>query len=241
MQGNEAVSHHEAFLQLPGTTWSEWHLHSQVAIFDILNRAYQQFGNNNKETALSEALITTLHTWNAELDNWRSKWDTQISMSPFDSVQISPDIEVLVSHSDEAAKLSREVLMYWNFAKLLINSLGLRGLPPQQAHLIPNQRRDFANLAITYALNTFNFILEDNPSRKSISGDELYLHTMIMYSSVFLLRVHTRWQPARLNLNIGQALSLMERVARLLDQAKTSQRHHVSSISICLAEISAKF
>jgi hypothetical protein len=147
----------------------------------------------------------------------------------------------LVSNKDEGEYLSREVVMYWNFAKLLINALALKGLSARKAHLISKQQKEFAKLAILHALNTFQLILEDNASRESFSGTELYLHTMITYSSVFLLRVKARWQSARLHFNIDYAITSLERLARLLNEVKTGERHVASYIANGLVKTSAKF
>lgn len=131
--------------------------------------------------------------------------------------------------------------MHWNFAKLQVNALALRGLSPRQAHLISEQRRDFANLAIAHALGTLSFILEDPSIGNSIQAVPLYLHTMITYASVFLLRVHARWRPARLNASMTLAISLIERTAQLLSQARVGERHLCIHVASGLVKMLVKF
>jgi len=131
--------------------------------------------------------------------------------------------------------------MHWNYGKLQLNSLSLRGLPPQHAHLMSEQRRKFANLAISNALATLTFILEDPSIRTSIIGVPLYLHTMITCATVFLLKVHSRWKDARLNTDLARALSLIERVIDMLAMAKASERHLTYYIARGLSKMLHKF
>jgi hypothetical protein len=131
--------------------------------------------------------------------------------------------------------------MHWNFAKLQVNALALRGLSPRQAHLISDQRRDFANIAITHALGTLTFILEDASIRTSIQGVPLYLHTMVTYASMFLLRVQMRWRPARLNVNMTLTLNLIERIAQLFSQVNSSERHLSFHVANGLIKMLVKF
>jgi hypothetical protein len=72
-----AITCHETFLQVPGTTQADWRLQSQVALFLILSRMYQQFGADT-DKALSEADFTALRAFNAEFDNWRTKWEPRL-------------------------------------------------------------------------------------------------------------------------------------------------------------------
>jgi hypothetical protein len=130
--------------------------------------------------------------------------------------------------------------MHWNFAKLQLNALALRGLSPRQAHLISDQRRDFANLAIANAVATLAFVLEDASIRASIVGVPLYLHTMICYAAVFLLKVHMRWKNARLNIDTPLALGLIDRSAQMLAQSGASEKHLAHHIARGLSSMSAK-
>lgn len=131
--------------------------------------------------------------------------------------------------------------MHWNFAKLQVNALALRSLSPRQAHLISDQRRDFANLAIAHALSTLSFVLEDPSIRSSIQGLPLYMHTMVAYASIFLLRVQMRWRPARLNINMPVVLTLIERVAPVLSKVDASERHLSHHISNGLIKLLVKY
>jgi len=130
--------------------------------------------------------------------------------------------------------------MHWNFSKLQLNALALRGLSPRQAHLMSDQRRDFANLAIANAIATLGFVLEDPSIRASIVGVPLYLHTMITYASVFLLKVHMRWKAARLNIDTALALSLIDRSAQLLAQSGASEKHLAHHIARGLTSMTTK-
>jgi hypothetical protein len=121
--------------------------------------------------------------------------------------------------------------MHWNFAKLQLNALALRGLSPRQGHLISDQRRHFVNAAIVNAIGTLNFVVEDPSIRNSILGVPLYIHTMITYASVFLLKVHLRWKPARLNMDLSTTTNLIDRAAQMLGQVRAGERHLAFHIS----------
>ncbi|KIW09633.1 hypothetical protein, variant 2 [Verruconis gallopava] len=222
IQEDMAITCHETFLQVPGITQADWRLQSQVAIFRILSRMYRQFGADT-DKALSEADFTALRAFNAEFDSWRTKWEPRLAANKY--VSTYP---------------SRGTIVHWNFAKLQVNALALRGLSPRQAHLISDQRRDFANLAIAHALGTLSFILEDSSVRSSIQGVPLYMHTVVTYASMFLLRVQLRWRPARLNVNMSIVNTLIERMAQLLSQANTSERHLSLPVANGLIKMLAK-
>jgi hypothetical protein len=130
--------------------------------------------------------------------------------------------------------------MHWNFAKLQLNALALRGLSPRQAHLMSDQRREFANLAVANAIGTLGFVLEDPSMRASIVGIPLYLHTMITYASVFLLKVQMRWKTAQLNIESQLALSLIDRAAQLLAQSGASEKHLAHHIARGLSSMTTK-
>jgi hypothetical protein len=130
--------------------------------------------------------------------------------------------------------------MHWNFAKLQLNALALRGLSPRQAHLMSDQRRDFANLAVQNAVGTLAFVLDDPSIRASIVGVPLYLHTMITYACVFLLKVHMRWKTARLSIDTQLALNLIERSAELLASSGGSEKHLAHHIARGLTSMMKK-
>jgi hypothetical protein len=131
--------------------------------------------------------------------------------------------------------------MHWNFGKLQLNALALRGLSPHQAHLLSEQRREFANLAIANAANNLQFILEDPSIRTSIIGVPLYLHTMITCAAVFMLKVQLRWKSARLSIDLAVTLNLIERVIEMLSMAKASDRHITYHIARGLSKMLHKF
>ncbi|KAE9993544.1 hypothetical protein EG327_004555 [Venturia inaequalis] len=207
IQEDLGISCHENFLQVPGITQSDWRLQSQVAVFRIMSRMYLHFGPDG-DKALSEADFNAARAFNNDLDTWRTKWEPRLAPNKY-----------------VASYPSRGTILHWHFAKLQLNSLALRGLSPRQAHLISDQRRNFANIAVANAIGMLNFIVEDPSMRNSILGVPLYFHTMITYASVFLLKVHLRWRTARLNLDPAMFVAVIERVAQLLASVNGSERH----------------
>ncbi|KAF2430406.1 hypothetical protein EJ08DRAFT_649710 [Tothia fuscella] len=217
-----SISCHETFLQVPGILQSDWRLHSQVAVFRILSRMYLHFGPDG-DKALCEADFEAIRAFNLDFDAWRTRWEPRLA--PNNYISSYP---------------SRGVIMHWNFAKLQLNALALRGLSPRQAHLISDQRREFANHAIQSATGILALLLDEPSIRSSIIGVPLYLHTTITYACVFLLKVHLRWKAARLNIDIQLAFTLIERTAQLLASSGASEKHLAHHISRGLSSMLKK-
>lgn len=190
-----------------------------------MSRMYLHFGPDG-DKALSEADFNAARAFNNDLDTWRTKWEPRLGTSTLlNAVHSKTNVYFLAPNKYVASYPSRGTILHWHFAKLQLNSLALRGLSPRQAHLISDQRRNFANIAVANAIGMLNFIVEDPSMRNSILGVPLYFHTMITYASVFLLKVHLRWRTARLNLDPAMFVAVIERVAQLLASVNGSERH----------------
>ena len=71
---------HEKYLQLPEITEADFRLHSNVSIFIILTKIYYTFGPN-VEYVVDEDELTLLRKFNADLEDWRLRWETQLGTS----------------------------------------------------------------------------------------------------------------------------------------------------------------
>lgn len=71
---------HEKYLQLPEVTESDFRLHSNVSIFIILTKVYYTFGPN-VEQIVDEKELELLQPFNADLEAWRLRWETQLGIS----------------------------------------------------------------------------------------------------------------------------------------------------------------
>lgn len=82
------------------------------------------------------------------------------------------------------------IILYSYFAKLQLNSFAIRGIPASQGDL-STERKEFVNIAVSSATSTLTFVLEEADMRRSLVGTPLYVHTMIAFASVFLMKVAT--------------------------------------------------
>ena len=132
------------------------------------------------------------------------------------------------------------MLVYSYFAKLQLNSLAVRGVSLSQGRL-STERKEFANMAISAAASILTFVLEEEDMRRAMVGTPLYVHTMIAFASVFLMKVATRWNRVMgLNVEPHYVSHLLERMIVLLKSSITSDRHLLYHIAYGLEKMLAK-
>ena len=207
IQEDLSITNHEKFLTLPGVSQADIRLHSQVSVFIILTRVYNTFGPNIEQMVAEEDLIRLRH-FNVALDAWRLKWEGQLAPNPY--VSTYP---------------SKGVNLHHNFAKLQVNSLALRGMHRGALIDLSFDRRELANYAIGCATSILQTVLEEPDIRNSVVGVPIYLHTMITCSAVFLLKVEQKWRSYNLATDSALIGDLVNRIIRLLLDARAGDRH----------------
>ncbi|KAN0109961.1 hypothetical protein V8E51_006348 [Hyaloscypha variabilis] len=207
IQDDTSIIQHEKFLQLPGVTQADFRLHSQVAIFIILTQIYNSFGPE-VEVKLEEVDLGRLRQWNIEIDRWRVRWEPQLAPNPHIS-----------------SYPSKGVNLHYHFAKLQLNSLSLRGFEQLSSQNISAGRREHANLAISCAMSILQLVIDEPDIRDALIGVPLYLHTMITYAAVFLLKVQQQWKAARLGTDSALIRESVERVIKIFSKEGASERH----------------
>jgi hypothetical protein len=116
------------------------------------------------------------------------------------------------------------VTLHHHFGKLQLNALSLRGIQESIANNLSAARRDYANLAISSALSILQLVISSPDIRNGLVGVPLYLHTMITYAAVFLLKVEERWKPLQLGTDRVLIHELVAQIIQLLKSAKASER-----------------
>lgn len=120
---------------------------------------------------------------------------------------------------------SRGIALHYHFAKLQLNALSIRGFQ----HLVPRQfsaaRKSHASIAISSAIAILRQVIDEPDIRASIVGVPLYLHTMIAYAAVFLLKVQLKWSSLQINTESVDIYDLVGQVVVLLREAKANERH----------------
>jgi hypothetical protein len=220
---DESITNHDKFLEQPGISQADLRLHSQVAVFVILTRVYNTFGPDVENT-LSEDDLLRLRHFNIDLDSWRVKW--QPLLAPNAYVATYPEKGVILHH---------------NFGKLQVSSLALRGVQRLATNELSAQRRELATVAINCATTILHTVLDDPDVRNSVVGVPIYLHTMITYSSVFLLKVQQRWKAFELDIDHVSMRDLVARTISLLSGAKAGKRHLACYIALGLSKMLDRF
>ncbi|KAJ9622015.1 hypothetical protein H2203_006896 [Taxawa tesnikishii (nom. ined.)] len=169
------ITCHESFLQLPGITQPDHRLHSQVGVFIILSRIQNTFGLDDEEQ-FDEGKVLRMRQFNLDLDGWRTTWESRLAPNPY-----------------VATYPAKGVVLHYHFAKLQLNALAYRGLSEQTASVMSTAQREFASFAVLSAENLLNVVLSEPDIRSCLVGVPLYLHTIITFSVVFLLKIHLKW------------------------------------------------
>ncbi|KFX98547.1 hypothetical protein V490_02256 [Pseudogymnoascus sp. VKM F-3557] len=213
------ITNHEKFLNLPGISQADFRLHSQVSVFIILTRVYNTFGPEIEQVVAEEDLIR-LRQFNHALDSWRLHWEPQLTPNHF-----------------IATYPAKGVVLHHHFARLQVSSLSLRGIQQGGMHNLTIDRRDLANTAIASATSILQTVLDEPGIRNSVVGVPIYLHTMIAYSAVFLLKVQQKWKAYNLSTDATLIRDLVMRIIRLLLDARAGERHLSSHIATGLSKM----
>jgi hypothetical protein len=220
---DEAITNHEKFLQLPGISQADLRLHSQVAVFIILTGVYNAFGPDIQKMLTEDDLLRLRH-FNISLDSWRIKWEPQLA----------PNVYI-------SSYPAKGVSLHHNFAKLQANSLALRGIQQHSIQDLTPARRELANTAVSCAMSILQIVLDEPDIRNSLVGVPIYLHTMITYAAVFLLKVQQKWKAFKLGTDQILIRDLITRIINLLNNTRASERHLTRHIAIGLSKVLERF
>ncbi|OAA59198.1 Transcription factor [Niveomyces insectorum RCEF 264] len=265
---SQQIREHELFLASPFADLLDRRICSQVDLMQILTRIYGRFserrlpapgdepelgsggvgggdgggGGGGATTTsttamLSEADLGELRTFNLEIDQWRARWHGRQEASPY--IGTFP---------------TKGIILYSYFAKLQLNSLAVRGvsLTPQPgpgtgtgtggSPLLSTERKELANMGISAAASILTFVLEEADLRRALVGTPLYVHTMIAFAAVFLMKMAAQWNRVVMGLNVepGYVSHLLRRMIELLKSSITSERHLLYHIAAGLEKMLAK-
>ena len=140
---------------------------------------------HNKKKRRKTTKRNIVEEFSKELDDWRENWCIRLRKNAY--------------VGDYPAK---GVQLHYHFAKLQLNSLALRGVTSlatnvrSSSDIISNfspQRIAMARLAIESARHVLTTILTVEEIRVCLIGVPLYVHTMIAFAAVFLMKVASRW------------------------------------------------
>ncbi|KAF2662267.1 hypothetical protein K491DRAFT_646198 [Lophiostoma macrostomum CBS 122681] len=227
------IREHERFLQLPFANALDYRILSQVHLMQILTRVHDRFAerrlpqDDSSGALLSESDFVDMRNFNVEIDRWRMKWHAR-----------------QVNNSFIGTFPPKGIILYSYFAKLQLNSFAIRGVTlgtgttTPTPHRLSTERKEFANMAISSAASILTFVLEEEDMRRALVGTPLYVHTMIAFASVFLMKVTTNWNTIiGLNVETKYVTGLLERMIELLKGSVTSDRHLLYHIAAGLEKM----
>ena len=236
------IREHELFLASPFAGPLDARILSQVALMQILTRVYERFaerrlpdphtiryGTNGAHDSSADMLeeedFVDLRNFNLEIEQWRMRWFARQQANGF--IGTFPP---------------KGIILYSYFAKLQLNILAVRGVSLNTGKL-STERKEFTNMAISAAASILTFVLEEDDLRRALVGTPLYVHTMIAFASVFLMKVATKWNRI-MGFNIEHSYlnvsHLLEKMIVLLKSSVTSDRHVLHHIANGLEKMLAK-
>lgn len=137
----------------------------------------------------------------------------------------------------------KAVNLHYHFSRLTLNSLALRtyhsatSVRPMSA-----ERKKYAEIAINSAISTLTVVLDEPDIQKGLVGVPLFLHSMITFAAVFLLKIAVKVHPscltapgyqpnsiasAGLRIDVPYVLSIVEKIVDLMVSIseQASERH----------------
>lgn len=113
-----------------------------------------------------------------------------------------------------------------------LNSLALRGRSLEQIKDLPASLRPLASKAIESAHCILQFVLEEPSIRDSLVGVPLYLHSMIAFAVVFLIKMSRRWHCLGVTIDpVTTTRPLVEGIITALRQCRAGSNHILYSMA----------
>ncbi|EED14042.1 fungal specific transcription factor, putative [Talaromyces stipitatus ATCC 10500] len=219
------ITNHEIFLNHPSSGQRDIRVHSQVALFIVLTRIYHAFGPD-VDVEVLEHELPRIEEFDKDLENWRRVWRPRITGNPY-----------LGDYPFKAVNLN------YNFSRLTLNSTALRTYHcATSTRPLSAARKKHAEVAINSAIATLTVVLDEPEVQESLVGTQLFLHSMITFAAVFLLKIAVKAHPnciigpnsqrnslaaAGLNIDIPYVLEVIEKIVKIMISAseKASERH----------------
>ncbi|CAK7201567.1 hypothetical protein SEUCBS139899_004273 [Sporothrix eucalyptigena] len=223
MAESQQIREHELFLASPLADALDHRILSQVNLMQIMTRIYGRF-SERRLPMLSESDLGDLRPFNLDIDQWRMRWHPRQATSRY--IGTFPP---------------KGIILYSYFAKLQLNSLAVKGVAMDRGEGLSTERKEFANMGISAASSILTFVLEEEDLRRALVGTPLYVHTMIAFASVFLLKMAAQGSRVMgLNIDAVYVAHLLRRMVELLQSSVTSDRHLLYHIAAGLDKMLAK-
>lgn len=177
---------------------------AQVTGFAVLSKAFDHFGLEPKRTMAGndESVLNHLR-YTEELLAWRDRW--------------------IISEDDS---LNRAVMLQYHFSDLVLHSLVLRGRPLDTIAELPACLRPLALKAVNAAHSILQHFSQEMSHHEEIIGMPFYLHSMVAFAVVFLLKVSPQWHKIGISINPrSQSWPLIDSIIVLLRSCQAGKNH----------------
>ena len=189
---------------------------TQVTLFIILSKAYNVFGLEAERLMEGDDVTLLTHArFIEDLDRWRHQFRHFLKVD---------------NHVGDYPAIG--VDLHYNFASLMLNSLALRGRSMQSIANLPASLLPLALSANEAAHNIVKIVLEEPDIRKSLVGVPLYLHSMIAFATVFLIKMSSRWKMIGVTIDAEtRTKPLIEGIIAIMRDCKAGANHILYSMA----------
>ncbi|KAJ5548710.1 hypothetical protein N7513_005944 [Penicillium frequentans] len=221
-----SITQHNIFTQSASVSQGDLRLHSQVDLFIILTHIYFAFGPD-VDLEVPETEFPKIDQFDIDLGDWKSAW-----------------LPRLAGSRHVGAYPYKAVYMHYHFSRLQLNSVALRAYHSStSSKAMSPERRKRANIAIESAIATLKVVLDERDIQLALVGVPLYLHSMITFAAVFLLKIaakvcsngpnsggqgqNSSIASAGLHVDIGYVRVLVGRIVEMMVSCsqRASERH----------------
>ncbi|KAF1955292.1 hypothetical protein CC80DRAFT_415897 [Byssothecium circinans] len=164
-----SISGWEQLTKTPVFNESDKRMVSQMALLIIMSNVREIFGPDTGEP-VPQAFAPQLANFSRQIDQWMGYWNTQL----------------LQDRQFIGEFPKKGVILHAHLAKLRLHSHVFRGL---KGGSVPPHFQESAAEAVSAATSTIEMLLTDYDIREGLVGIPHYLHSMIAFACVFLLKI----------------------------------------------------
>ncbi|CAI6342402.1 unnamed protein product [Periconia digitata] len=208
----------EELLKSSAVTESDRRMISQVALLIIMSNIRDLFGPDTGEP-IARAFLSQMMSFSRQIDQWMGYWTTELTK-----------LNCFIGEFP-----TKGVILHHHFAKLHLHShvfRGLKGAP------VPVYFTENATAAVAASTAIIEMLLSDPDIRESLVGIPHYIHSMIAFACVFLLKVAA--QHSGLYIDNLFVLNMTAKVVQKLRSTATSKYHLVHLMADGLEKLASK-
>lgn len=171
-------------------TESDKRLISQMVLLIIMGNVRELFGPDTG-APIPVAFAPKLMAFSLQIDHWMGFWSTELLRRYFPTI-FSTDLTDTRKglHEFIGEFPTRGANLHHHMAKLHLHSHVFRGL---KGTSVPPHFQDSAAAAVSAAMSTVDLVLNDAEIRSSLVGIPHYIHSMVAFACVFLLKVAVQY------------------------------------------------